>query len=383
MKILFILPLPPPFAGPEIIASNFIKTKIFSENENLKIICGNINYSNTVKGSITIHGLKNFFILTLKFLFGLINTKIVFLYLSSSKIGFIKDSLFILCAKVLGKKVVCQYHGSNFLNFYNERNPYYKKFISLVLKQTDLILVLGECLRPIFQSINNKLSVDVLPNGINIEEIPEIVKIKQGNPFTIMFMGHLIFSKGFYDLIKAYQILFKKYGQNIALHFAGENVGYRKTTAEFLSGEYKQLFIEKGRQLDKEAQRFIENADQFNAKYLGFVSGERKWLELHKSSLFVLPSYTEGFSMAVLEAMAAGLPVIVTPVGAMPEIVRDGVNGSLTPVADPEKLAENMEYFIQHPETAQRIGNYNQMYVQQNFDIEIIAQKLLTLLNNV
>jgi glycosyltransferase involved in cell wall biosynthesis len=199
-------------------------------------------------------------------------------------------------------------------------------------------------------------------------------------PFTIFFMGHLIYSKGFYDLVDAYKILYKKYGNDIRFIFAGENVGFKKSTAEFLNGKYKKDFLKNGKEKNKEVQQFIKNCNKYNSDYPGFVSGEEKIKTFNKSSVFVLPSCTEGFSMSCLEAMACGLPVITTPVGAMPEVIEHKKNGIITKIGNYRKLAKDIEYFIQNRDEIERIGKYNAQYVRDNFDIEKIAEELIKIL---
>ena len=383
MKKLLLLPLPPPYAGPEMIAYYLTRSAKLQNAKEIILQNANIHTSNAAKGSFTFSGLQNFFLIILNYLKNLRQVNVVFIYLSSSRLGFFKDSIYIYLAKLFRRKVVAQYHGSNFYHFYEYQSGLYRWYIRITLRRLAKVLVLGETLKPIFHDIDAGLDLDVLPNGLELEPFHAPEKDFSKTSFTIFFMGHLIFSKGFYDLIVSYKQLYGKYNDHIALKFAGENVGYAETTLEFLSGKYYEQFANHGREIDAEIQDFIKNAEQYNAQYLGFVNGERKMETLAAADLFVLPSYTEGFSMAVLEAMAAGLPVIVTPVGAMPEVVQDGINGLHTPVGDPEKLTKNIEYFINNPKKAREMGQYNRDYVKRNYDIEIVAERLLAILNDV
>jgi glycosyltransferase involved in cell wall biosynthesis len=378
-KIIFLLPSPPPVAGPELIAEALTNSRTIRGKKDIRIINANINTGNATRGTFTLQGFFNFLVIILKFTIALPTAKILFTYLSSSRLGFIKDAIFIWLASFFFTKVVTQYHGSHFQHFYTAQSGFYKKFIRLTLSRTSKVLVLAESLKSIFQGICDETKIDVLQNGLVIKS-QTFSEVKTNISFNILFMGHLIYSKGFYELVRAYKKLYQRYSDNVSLQFAGENIGYSEGTLEFLSGEYYDTFRKHGLDINDEIQDFIRNAKIYNAQYLGFISGEKKEEILAESDLFVLPSYTEGFSMACLEAMAAGLPVIATPVGAMNEVVKDGVNGVITPVGDVDKLVENIRFFIDNPDEHKKIGSYNPSYVKVNYNIEVVAQKLLNIL---
>ena len=75
---------------------------------------------------------------------------------------------------------------------------------------------------------------------------------------------------------------------------------------------------------------------------MGIVSGHEKLNLMRKSWLLALPSYSEGFSRSVLESMAAGIPILTTPVGANKDIIVSGYNGILVDPGDVESLAKNI-----------------------------------------
>lgn len=78
---------------------------------------------------------------------------------------------------------------------------------------------------------------------------------------------------------------------------------------------------------------------------------------LRGSDLMVLPSHWEGFGLVLLEAMEAGIPVVGTRVGAIPEVLAEGETGIIVPPHDPDALATGLVHLLRHPETAVAMGN--------------------------
>ncbi|MBQ7203727.1 MAG: glycosyltransferase family 4 protein [Eubacterium sp.] len=98
-------------------------------------------------------------------------------------------------------------------------------------------------------------------------------------------------------------------------------------------------------------------------------------------SVYVLPSYREGTPRTVLEAMAMGRAIITTDAPGCRETVRDGVNGFLVPVGDSESLAKMMLEFIDNPELISVFGNQSLRYVKEKFNVDIINQRMIEILN--
>lgn len=114
-------------------------------------------------------------------------------------------------------------------------------------------------------------------------------------------------------------------------------------------------------QADAPAGVFIHNGVQSN-------SGELIRLA-QRCDLFVLPTRADCFSIASLEAMAAGLPVIVSDVGGIADIVDDGESGYLIPVDNYEALHDRLEYLLDRPELCRQMGQRGRAIVQQRFQL--------------
>jgi glycosyltransferase involved in cell wall biosynthesis len=91
------------------------------------------------------------------------------------------------------------------------------------------------------------------------------------------------------------------------------------------------------------------------------------------ADLFVLPSFTEGLPNVVLEASAAGVPVVATAVGGTPEAVADGKTGFLVPPGDPVRLSERIAQLLGNAEERRRMGDAGRKYVQSRFTFEAQA----------
>jgi glycosyltransferase involved in cell wall biosynthesis len=115
-------------------------------------------------------------------------------------------------------------------------------------------------------------------------------------------------------------------------------------------------------------------------RFLGYRSDARRWLA--GFDIFVNSSTSEGVSLTILEAMAAGLPIIATRVGGTPEVI-DDTCGRLVPARDSAALAEAMRDLAAAPETRRRLGDAARRRVESEFTIERMVQSYLDVYREV
>lgn len=101
-----------------------------------------------------------------------------------------------------------------------------------------------------------------------------------------------------------------------------------------------------------------------------------------RADVFVLPTLFEGFSLALLEAMAARLPIVTTPVGAAPDLLENGQNAVLVPVRDPRALASALAQLLEDAALRERLGRAAQSKAR-NFTLERVNEHLLLVLTQV
>jgi starch synthase len=102
---------------------------------------------------------------------------------------------------------------------------------------------------------------------------------------------------------------------------------------------------------------------------------------LQDSDVFALPTEIDKVPFAVLEAMAAGLPVVATTVGAIPEMVVDGVTGLLVQPGDDRALAHALRYLLDRPDVREQMGSAGRRRVLARFDARVTSPRLLQVLS--
>src|SRR5262249_32901701 len=170
----------------------------------------------------------------------------------------------------------------------------------------------------------------------------------------ILFMGWLERFKGVFELIEAASILRSRPpSSRFTIEIAGDG------------GEAGTL----SQRIESEGLSAIVHLE-------GLVTGEAKSAALRAADIFVLPSHTEGLPNAMIEAMAAGLPVVVTPVGSVPDVVVDGHNGILVAPKDSARLADALRRLIDSPVVRESLGSAAHQTAKSRFTTEAAASAL-------
>lgn len=128
--------------------------------------------------------------------------------------------------------------------------------------------------------------------------------------------------------------------------------------------------VEKGKELAKE-KKIAEQC-----VFTGWVSGDEKDRWFKQSRIFFLPSYAEGFSMAVLDAFAYGLPVITTPVGGIPDVAKDGDNMLLFKPGDIKGLAKQLDRLITDKDLYDNLSKASKHFADDVFNIKVINKHI-------
>jgi glycosyltransferase involved in cell wall biosynthesis len=203
----------------------------------------------------------------------------------------------------------------------------------------------------------------IVPNGMKLDEysrssLPEkgIFRLKNGirpDQQLVLFMGRLNVKKGLDLLLPAFQKVHQQL-PNAILILAGPDDGYQAETEEF---------IQKNQLGDR-------------IKLVGMLTDTIKKEALSDADLFVLPSYSEGFSIAVLEAMTSGVPALVSDRVGFGDYIARHQAAYLTPLTS-DGVADGLLKILQDNAYADDLAKRAHRMVTENFDIRVVANQLL------
>ncbi len=282
---------------------------------------------------------------------------------SSYRASFLKHSLMVLLAHWMGYLVVIEMHCT-ITQFLPVRPSLWRRYILFVFQHVCAIVTLSHEWDTL-QTLLPHIRVRRIPNAIKLEPYQALPRpsLHRSAQVQILFMGHIGREKGCFDLLEVVDQLRQRIKLPFCLHLVGETL---------LHGEKEAL------------------------QELVTVRGLQAWVQIHPpayeqaklkhfadSDLLVLPSHHEGMPMVVIEAMAAGLAVVATKVGGIPEQVVAGETGLLVEPGDALALGQALQSMIEHPAQRLAMGLAGRARALALFDIEIRAARLIALYHEV
>jgi glycosyltransferase involved in cell wall biosynthesis len=221
------------------------------------------------------------------------------------------------------------------------------------LRVPSSILVLSEHWRDVVAQLAPGRPIHVVPNGV---EIPEVQPAPPGRDgaLRVLTIGTLGRHKGHFEILDAAGLL---RGQPVRFLLAGPD----QTSGRGDGAELRR----------RAAELRLEGSVEF----LGPVGEAEKADLLARADVFLLPSHAEGMPNAVLEAMAAALPVVVTPVGSLPEML-DGEGGRFIPVGEPAALAAALLELHCDASRRHTMGRWNRERAATRYSFARVVEQL-------
>lgn len=257
-----------------------------------------------------------------------------------------RKSIFMRLAKLFGKKTLVHFHAFDTQSTIDgpHRDLYRGLFAS-----ADRIIVLSRMWE---KAVNSTFP------------FAEKIRILY-NPCPAVPAAHgdiprhkIILSAGVVSPRKGYDVLLKAFAKIAPMH-----------------PDWTLVFAGSG-EIDKASALAADLGITSQVKFPGWVAGDAKDRLFREASLFCLPSYAEGFPMAVLDAWAYGLPVIATPVGGLPDIVTDNVDVLLFNPGDIDGLAGRLEQAVSDGSVRERLEKASHNFANNTFNINTIGQCL-------
>lgn len=271
---------------------------------------------------------------------------VLYLPLSQNRAAFLRDSLLVLVGAAFRWRVAVHLRGSDFADLYRSLGPLGRAWVRFTMNHVTSCAVMGRSLRHVFGGLLPADRIAVVPNGT-----PDPAhRADPETSSTILCLTNLRPRKGIEPAIEAARLVLGEMPE-VRFRFAGawENEAFRQSMLE-LSGNDPRI------------------------EFLPVVEGAEKD-ELIASAAVMLfcPVQPEGHPRVVLEALAAGVPLVTTDQGAIRETVENGESGFVLAEADPQEIAARVLLLMRQPRLRRDVGTrarerYETCFTQQKAD---------------
>jgi glycosyltransferase involved in cell wall biosynthesis len=277
---------------------------------------------------------------------------------ASSGLSFVEKTLQAAYARAAGVPTLISIRSGHFID-QSTRSRAFAALARLLLRAPARVVCQGERWRALFRDRYGlpEARLPIVDAWVASEELLRIGRERSRAPrgkVTILFLGALEGFKGVRELVDA----------AARLHASASTPPF-----EVVVGGLGTLEAELRRHV---AERGLAGV----VRLAGLLTGDEKLEALRRADVFVLPSHTEGLPNAMIEAMAAGLAVVVTPVGSVPDVIVDGRNGLLATPRDAGDLARQLGRVLQSPALRAELGAEAHRVAAARFATESAAQHL-------
>jgi len=281
---------------------------------------------------------------------------------TSEGLAWYKDAFYVFIARASGRRVILHMHGGHFVETYGRSCEGAQRFTRAILASADLVIEVSDERARNLARIAPRARIRVLRNCVNVAAMAAEERRRPGEELRVLFLGTVGAGKGVFDLMEA-AALVKKAGCPLRLTLAGPPAH---------AGDLDMV------------RDWVECLGLTGlCEAVGQVQGAAKTQLLHGCDVLALPSYQEALPMAILEAMAAGLPIVATRVGGIPELVADGYNGFLITPGDTAGLAQRLMILAAEPGLCSLMGRRSREIAAREYDVAPYVERLVTLYESI
>lgn len=273
---------------------------------------------------------------------------------SSQGLSFLRKSFYVFVSSLVWRRpVVLHVHGPTFDEFVADASLPVGLYQRAVFAASDVVIVLSEYWRRVLESSVDSADLVVLPNAVDPSEYTPRYGV---HPPGVAFISNHVSRKGVREFVDAIDAL--QADDDLEFHVTIAGTG----------------------PLAHHAERLADRHD--DVEYCGYVSEERKRSILDESSIYVLPTHSEGLPIAILEGMAGGNAVVSTAVGAIPDVL-DDENGVVVEPGDADALEAGLRKLLVRPDRVETMGRTNRETVCECYTWSRISSDLTRLYNRL
>ena len=266
-------------------------------------------------------------------------------YLQIAQTGYLHQSIFLLIAKLFFRETVAHFHAKS--NLQEAVTPWHFRKIMFSEKYIDQMILLTESCRRCLVDNGWKKATYVIPNFISTNNQPQDFR-PVGERRKFLYLGRMDRNKGIFEILE---------------------IARRLPDEEFV---FVGNFADKSQE-----ERFNhELAATKNASWLGPIYDDGKYDIIAGSKILLFPTKLDEFPMTLIESTILGCVPLVSPVGSVGVIIRDGFNGLYIDPDDVDGIIQRIEK-LKDGEVLQRMSENGIEYAQTHFTSEVVRERLL------
>jgi glycosyltransferase involved in cell wall biosynthesis len=349
--VLILGKLPPPYMGPAI-ATRILLASDLKNRFHLLHLDTRINASLVNMGKWKFRKVFSYIGINAKLFWICVfhRPDLVLVPLSQSAIGFLKDFIFLCICKITGRKTLLQLRGSNFKKWLSTAPGIMKTLVTWSMKWSSGMIVLGHNLKYLFRDYFPEEKIFVIPNGGDFH-FPVIEK--PGQTLRLLFFSNLFEAKGITDVLEAVKILASENPFPFHLDVAGS----------WLEENTKRHCLE------------LVEQNKLPVAFYPSLSGEEKIKRFASNDVFIFtPRDPEGHPWVIVEALAAGLPIIATDKGAIRESVIDGSNGFIVADRSPAEIAAKIRRLADQQLRGKMVQESGELYRKHYTEMKMVEK---------
>jgi glycosyltransferase involved in cell wall biosynthesis len=280
--------------------------------------------------------------------------RIVHINTSFEPKGYWRDMVYLIMAKAMRRKVVYQIHGGALPREFFAGNRTLTKLLRRILCWPDAVVLLAKSEMTAYAEFAPRARLFRIANAVTPHEVDlRAERYAQNRPLKLAYLGRLAVNKGILETIEAVRIL-RDRGVDVDLTIGGSGAA------------------------EGEISRAINAGSLGDRVHLaGAISGDVKQRLWDEADVFAFPTYhREGLPYALLEAMAAGAVPVVSPVGAIPDVMQHEVHGLFVPAHDPPAVATALERLARDRQLLHRLAVAARKRVIEQYSVARLAEEL-------
>jgi len=369
IRVLHVGPLPPPIGGMASNVQRYLQSNVTRQCDVRHVNSDLIGKTFRSGFLRTLLNLVNAVILLGLFVTKLVTWRPELVHVrTNSFTGFYEKSVLPVLARLAGRKVVMHIHGGAFHDFYVGSPGWQRRLILRCLLANHRVVALSEQMRGMLLEIGLPAErIAVIENAVFPPEATiwdrgggRQVPTPADRPLTVIFLNRIAAEKGVFELVEAMAKL-REGDRPLRCRIYGPESPVCDSVRQAIS-----------------AAGLTDRID-----LPGPVLGRRKEEAFLSADIYILASYVEGVPNGLLEAMSYGLPCVATPVGGVPSVITDEVDGLLVPVKDSQSLARAILRLTEDAALRRRLGSRARETIVARFNWEVSAQRIIALYSDV